>query len=273
MATPTLIPNPQAPTSISTHHAGRGRRAALAALAVFAVLATGCRSSQEPATSALPAPATSASATPTPTSTPVPDPEPAVVARARAEVAIHEAPDAASPQTVLDAATSFGTPTVLLATGEPTDDGWLEVLLPVRPNGATGWVRTDEVDLREVDLAVEVDLDARELVVVDGGEPLLTTATAIGDADHPTPTGRFYVTDLLETPDPGGAYGPYAIGLSGHSDVLTQFAGGDGQIGIHGTNAPDSIGRDVSHGCLRVANDVITRLAHLLPLGTPVTIS
>jgi lipoprotein-anchoring transpeptidase ErfK/SrfK len=55
--------------------------------------------------------------------------------------------------------------------------------------------------------------------------------------------------------------------------VYTTFEGGDGQIGIHGTNQPEVLGQDVSHGCIRVANAVITRLARQLPLGTPVTIS
>jgi lipoprotein-anchoring transpeptidase ErfK/SrfK len=54
--------------------------------------------------------------------------------------------------------------------------------------------------------------------------------------------------------------------------VLTEFGGGDGQVGIHGTNDPSSIGRPVSHGCVRVANDVITRLATTIPIGTQVTI-
>jgi lipoprotein-anchoring transpeptidase ErfK/SrfK len=54
--------------------------------------------------------------------------------------------------------------------------------------------------------------------------------------------------------------------------VLSEFAGGDGQIGIHGTNVPASIGEAVSHGCVRVPNDVITTLATTVPVGTPVTI-
>lgn len=68
-------------------------------------------------------------------------------------------------------------------------------------------------------------------------------------------------------------YGPYAYGLSGFSNVLTEFNGGDGVIGIHGTNDPSSIGRDVSHRCIRMSNTGITTLAAILPLGTPVEIS
>ena len=80
-------------------------------------------------------------------------------------------------------------------------------------------------------------------------------------------------TDLLVNADDSGAYGPYALGLSAHSDTLSEFAGGDGQIGLHGTDAPWSIGQDVSHGCVRVPNDVVTQLATSLRLGTPVTVA
>lgn len=269
----------------------RSRRALLAAVTATAVLAAGCGGrpslTTEPVVAPTPTPTEHATARPgvadRPTPRPSPSPETpsevvadtAAVARALGELAVHETPRDASPTTTLPATTSFGTPTVALVTDASAGgaDGWLEVLLPVRPNGATGWIRVDDVDLRQVSLEVQVDLQSRELTVLDEGEVLLTTPTAIGDPDHPTPTGRFYVTDKLQTPDPEGAYGPYAIGLSAHSDVLTEFAGGDGQVGIHGTNDPASIGNDVSHGCMRVSNDVIEELAHLLPLGTPVTIS
>lgn len=148
----------------------------------------------------------------------------------------------------------------------------LEVLLPVRPNGSTGWVRRADVDLQPVAHEVEVDLGTRTLALRVDGDLVLETTVGVGAPDVPTPTGRFFVTDLLETGDPNHTYGPYAIGLSGFSDVLTEFAGGDGQIGIHGTNDPASIGHAVSHGCVRVANDVIEILATTVPVGTPVTI-
>ncbi len=61
--------------------------------------------------------------------------------------------------------------------------------------------------------------------------------------------------------------------LSAHSPVYTSFEGGDGQVGLHGTNQPSVLGTDVSHGCIRVANRVITRLARSVPLGTLVDIA
>ncbi|MBW3648616.1 MAG: L,D-transpeptidase, partial [Actinobacteria bacterium] len=67
-------------------------------------------------------------------------------------------------------------------------------------------------------------------------------------------------------------YGPYAYGLSGFSTTLDTFAGGEAVIGLHGTNDPASIGKDVSFGCIRLNNADIRELADLLPLGTPVRI-
>jgi lipoprotein-anchoring transpeptidase ErfK/SrfK len=56
--------------------------------------------------------------------------------------------------------------------------------------------------------------------------------------------------------------------------VLTHFgAGGRGEIGLHGTNHPELLGQDVSHGCIRIANRDIRRLSKILPLGTPVEIA
>jgi lipoprotein-anchoring transpeptidase ErfK/SrfK len=78
---------------------------------------------------------------------------------------------------------------------------------------------------------------------------------------------------LLQSPDPGGAYGPFAYGLSSHSDALETFAGGDAEIGIHGNNDASALGSSVSHGCIRMDNAAITDLATKLPLGTPVDVT
>jgi lipoprotein-anchoring transpeptidase ErfK/SrfK len=100
------------------------------------------------------------------------------------------------------------------------------------------------------------------------------TTIAIGTEQDPTPVAPSFVTELIENVNPGGSYGPYAFGLSIHSDTQTEFAGGDGQVGIHGTNRPELIGQRVSHGCVRLTNDDVKRLVDLqLPLGTPVFIT
>jgi lipoprotein-anchoring transpeptidase ErfK/SrfK len=112
------------------------------------------------------------------------------------------------------------------------------------------------------------------LTVTEGEREVLRAPVGVGTTDTPTPGGRYYLKELLQPPTPDGPYGPYAYGLSGFSNVLTSFAGGEGVIGIHGTDAPDLVGTDVSNGCLRLANDVVVRLVEEvgLPLGTPVVI-
>jgi lipoprotein-anchoring transpeptidase ErfK/SrfK len=78
---------------------------------------------------------------------------------------------------------------------------------------------------------------------------------------------------LLETPDSTSVHGPYAYGLSGHSDVLSEFNGGDGEIGLHGNNDASVLGKSVTAGCIRMDNEQISKLAKMLPLGTPVEIT
>ena len=96
-----------------------------------------------------------------------------------------------------------------------------------------------------------------------------------------TPTGTFHVTDVVPSVDPAGGYGPVALALDGYSEVLDTFAG-ESAVGspdefapvlaIHGTDQPESIGRDLSNGCPRLFNEDISRLAELVPPGTPVQI-
>ena len=149
---------------------------------------------------------------------------------------------------------------------------WVELYLPIRPNGSTGWAQADDVSLSATQMRVEVSLEDFELSVFEGDQELLTTPIGLGQDELPTPGGVYYIRELLAPPDPDGIYGPYAYGLSGYSPVLDEFAGGDAVIGMHGTNDPDSIGGAVSHGCIRLPNDAITELVEEigLPLGTPV---
>ncbi len=145
--------------------------------------------------------------------------------------------------------------------------------MPIRPNGGTAWIRAVDVRLSLVGYRVNVDLPNHRLTVWRGDRVIDRSPIGVGRAITPTPAGTYYITALLKPRDPTGIYGPYAFALSGHSTVLDEFAGGNGRIGIHGTNQPSGIGSDVSHGCIRVPNDVIRRLAGRLPLGTPVTIT
>ncbi|SNQ49659.1 Ykud domain-containing protein [Frankia canadensis] len=150
---------------------------------------------------------------------------------------------------------------------------WLQVLLPVRPNGSRGWLRAADVRLSETPYALRVDRAAHRLTVLRDGAVLARLPVGIGTGTTPTPSGEFYLTELLRPSDPAGPWGPLAFGLSGFSDVITSFNGADGIIGLHGTNRPDLVGTDASLGCVRLRNEDIIKLAGMVPVGTPVAIS
>lgn len=188
------------------------------------------------------------------------------------QVTARAEPAADSPAVVtLDHPKPNGAPLVFQVVD--TRPGWLQVRLPVRPNGSTGWLAADEVELSRNPYRLEIDVSAHQLLLWDGGDLVLDTVVAIGTGATPTPIGDFYLTELLQPPDPSGPYGTYAFGLSGFSETLRSFNGGEGVVGLHGTNDPSSLGSDVSHGCVRLANEVIDDLAGFLPLGTPVAIT
>lgn len=173
----------------------------------------------------------------------------------------------------LPALDPFGAKNVVAVIGRPGSDGWAQVELPVRPNGTVGWIQTATTTLAWTTYRVVVSLAARTITVTEGTTTLLTAPVAIGASRTPTPAGQTYVWELIRPDNPAGAYGPYILGLGMFSDAISVFNGGDAQIAIHGNDDASSIGQPVSHGCVRVANDLVTRLAGMLPLGTPVTIS
>jgi lipoprotein-anchoring transpeptidase ErfK/SrfK len=188
-----------------------------------------------------------------------------------AVIDVRPAPDPATAPTQLGNPTEVGAPRVFLATKAKGE--WLEVLVPVRPNATKGWIKRSEVVLKSTPYRIDVDLSSRTLTLSKGGEAVMRETVGVGKSVTATPAGLYFVTELLQPPNPHGAYGPYAFGTSAFSDVLTDFQGGNGVIGIHGTNDPSSLGKDVSHGCIRLSNAAVTRLAGLLPLGTPVFIA
>lgn len=195
-----------------------------------------------------------------------------LIAHAAGPVQIFSGPEQPAPNRVLDEVTILGSPRVLLVLEGPTD-GWVRLSLPVRPNGTSGWAQASEFRFEVVSQLVSVDLSDFRLEFRAGTDVVLDTLVATGSPENPTPTGRYFVTDVVELADHGGPWGPFAIGLSAHSDTITEFNGGDGIVGIHGTNRPSKIGQSVSLGCIRVPNEVITELAALIELGTPVEIS
>ena len=148
---------------------------------------------------------------------------------------------------------------------------WAHVRLAVLPNDTTAWVpRSALGGITTVRTHLYVDLDTRTATLMRGDEVALRAPVGVGRTGAATPTGRFYVRNRLTTYR-SKAYGPVAFGTSARSADLTDWPAG-GYIGIHGTDRPDLIPGRVSHGCIRMRNADIRRLARLMPIGTPVTV-
>jgi lipoprotein-anchoring transpeptidase ErfK/SrfK len=215
-------------------------------------------------------PTTTTTATPS-TTAPTADATSFVAQAKPASMPIYASGADGEPVMSLDNPNENGAPLVFLVKERQGD--WLHVYLPVRPNGSTGWVRAADVTVVSNSYSIDINLGQHRLVVHKGDEVVLDEPIGVGTAQTPTPGGVYYIKELLQPPNPDGPYGPYAYGLSGFSNVLDEFKGGDGVIGVHGTNEPDAIGTDVSHGCIRMRNEAILELVPVLPLGTPVHIT
>jgi hypothetical protein len=187
-------------------------------------------------------------------------------------IVVRQLPDSSAPIRVL---ADLNVAQTLLIKGEqqgPAGVSWYRVLLPIRPNGSTGWVRSSDVEVTGINYQLVIHLAAFQLDLFEGGQLQATIPIGVGTDQTPTPGGEYYIKELLKPPDPNTLYGDYVFGLNGFSNVLTSWPQG-GVLGIHGTNDPNhSIGRKISHGCIRLSNRDIDRLASLLPLGTPVEV-
>jgi hypothetical protein len=149
---------------------------------------------------------------------------------------------------------------------------WLKVMVPARPNGLEGWIKAADVELSTHTYRMELNLTEYHLTVYEGDTVVEQTDVVIGKDSTYTPVGRFYINEKIEQSNPGGVYGPWVLSTNGYSESLETFDGGLPVIAFHGTNQPDLIGTKASNGCIRMPNDVITRLAEMLPAGTPVDI-
>lgn len=168
-----------------------------------------------------------------------------------------------------------GTPNLVLilaATKDVIGRTWYQVRLAIRPNNSTGWVLAGALgDQHVVRTYLVVDRQLLVATLYRGGIPVFQTRIGAGKPYWPTPTGDFYIREVLTGfTDP--MYGPVAFGTSDRSNALTDWHGGGGVIGIHGTDQPQILPGHVSHGCIRMPNAAVARLHRLMPLGTPVAI-
>jgi lipoprotein-anchoring transpeptidase ErfK/SrfK len=167
-----------------------------------------------------------------------------------------------------------GAPTVVpvIAGKRARGRSWLHVRLPQRPNGANGWIAADGTLVTESRWAIRVDRSRRRATVYRRARAVRRFSVVVGRRATPTPLGRFFVAERVRQPR-GSALGPWVLATSAYSNVLQEFDGGPGQIGLHGrTGLPDPLGTGASHGCIRFSDRAIAWLAPRARPGTPVTI-
>ena len=171
--------------------------------------------------------------------------------------------------------TEDGLPEVYLALASHVDHAggqvWIKIRIPGRPNGRTGWVRQEQLSNLEL-VQTRLTIDRRRLraTLRKRGKVIWRSPIGVGAPGTGTPGGKFWIRERL--PNLGGSpiYGPWAFGTAAYSK-LSDWPGG-GVVGIHGTNQPELIPGRPSHGCIRVPNPKISKLARIMPLGTPVRI-
>ncbi len=166
--------------------------------------------------------------------------------------------------------------TVLPVLGEITGAAgvrWLHVRLPGRPNGHTGWITKRATRTSTTRWHIVVDRSRRRVIVYESGRPVRIVKAVVGKPSTPTPRGEFFVEEAVQL-RAGDVGAPFALALSARSNVLQEFDGGPGQIGVHGlSNVGGVPGTAVSHGCVRLDNDMMRWLVVRIGPGVPITIT
>ena len=142
---------------------------------------------------------------------------------------------------------------------------WAKAALGVAALLMWGWVQGEKAAVLPASAGPErmliwVELDSKRLTVYKNGEATAVFSIASGAGDTPSPIGAFRVTSRFMTD------------LSGFG---TRFLGLNvpwGSYGLHGTNKPSSIGKNASHGCIRMNVSDAERLYAMVPTGTRVVI-
>jgi lipoprotein-anchoring transpeptidase ErfK/SrfK len=118
---------------------------------------------------------------------------------------------------------------------------------------------------------VLVSIADRRLAVIENGNVLAYFPVAVGAAVSPSPTGEFEIVNRVANP----TYYHEGVVMEAGSvnPVGTRWIGLNLKgYGIHGTNAPRSIGHATSHGCIRLRNRDVERLYAMLRIGDVVEI-
>ncbi|MSX01750.1 MAG: L,D-transpeptidase family protein [Actinobacteria bacterium] len=192
---------------------------------------------------------------------------------------VYKKPGAAKRVKIASAFTAWtGSQTVLLVLRSHRDADnrlWLRVLLPVRPNQSSGWILASHAKLGTTEARVEISLRSRSLRVRRAGRIVMSVRSVIGAPATPTPRGLFAIYERAASPR-GASIGPFALHLTAFSEVLHSYDGGPGRVAIHGRAGAllgDPLGSAASHGCIRINNSALRRVAGYAKAGTPVAIA
>jgi L,D-transpeptidase ErfK/SrfK len=149
-----------------------------------------------------------------------------------------------------------------------TDEGQLDTAaaMPAADTAAPGFANGVSAPAT-ADMRIEVDVNARQLKVFKGGQQIATHAVAVGSEKWPTAKGEWTIKQVVFNPDwvpPDESWAeerePRESGDPKNPLGRAQLVY-DAPRSIHGTNQPSSIGKPVSHGSIRLPNDVIVQLA------------
>ncbi|MEH3055110.1 MAG: L,D-transpeptidase family protein [Patulibacter minatonensis] len=168
--------------------------------------------------------------------------------------------------------TSYGGPNILPIIKARGD--WVAVVSPYRKNNKVAWTKVDaDAKFVAVEYSIAIRLQTRDIVVRKNGKVIRRFRAAIGQVTHPTPPGRYAITDgLIFNAKTRGPYGCCALVLSARQTKLpAHWTGGD-RIAIHGTPNTQSIGLAASLGCLRVGDEASRWLVRKVPPGTTVLV-
>jgi lipoprotein-anchoring transpeptidase ErfK/SrfK len=202
----------------------------------------------------------------------------AVVAKLMVATVARSAPGGSGVVARLDTSVrAGGGPTDLLVLGSRRVAGqkWLRVLLPIRPNGSTGWIGASTAVTHATPWRIVVSTESRTVQVLRAGRAVRTFSAVVGAPATPTPHGLFAVLERIPLADPDGFYGSWILTITGHSNVYRTFQGGDGRVAIHGrggASLASPLGSAASNGCVRMDNAGVDWLAGVAAPGTPVVI-
>ena len=119
---------------------------------------------------------------------------------------------------------------------------------------------------------IVVSIPDRKLAVVEHGRAKRIYRVAIGAKGTPSPSGKFHIVNKAAKPN---YYRKGEVVAAGESNpVGSRWLGLDmPHYGIHGTNEPQSIGQEASHGCIRLAQPDVEELYDMARIGDEVEIA